>query len=293
MSIEIRRVLAATDFSPAGQRAVGLAAEWARKEHARLRIVHVTPPEGWLSRAWGVESSATAAIQKHATNLLKQLADSIDPDRTIELSTGVLSGAASRSIASAVHDYRADLLFVGARGEHGDNGERTLGGTAMKLLATAQSALFLVRGTSADPVASVVAAVDLSPRSRGVLQWADLAAADRHLHAYHAYDVPFAGRLQAYGLVASAVDAYAEQARSQHTADLAALLASIGRTAATSLVVERGDAAVELLRYVESVEPALVVLGKHATESRSAATNTVGDVSRFIAGTVSVDVLVV
>jgi nucleotide-binding universal stress UspA family protein len=293
MPIKLERVLAATDFSPAGQRAVHVAAEWAQRAQAQLRVVHVTPPQSWLSRAWGLESSVVDAIQKHAANALKQLADSVDGGRTLELSTGVLSGTASRCIAGAVRDYRADLLVLGARGERDIDGERTLGGTAAKLLSTAESPLLLVRRTVEDPVTSVVAAVDLSARSRLVLEWADFAAGARQLHACHVYDVPFAGRLKAYGLVPSAIDAYGEQARAQHGAELAALLTSIGRTAATSHVVERGDAAVELRRFIGSVRPSLVVVGKHATGARASPESSVGNVCRFIAASVSADVLVV
>jgi nucleotide-binding universal stress UspA family protein len=293
MAIRVQRVLAATDFSAAGQRAVQVAAEWARHAHAQLRIVHVTPPEVWVSRAWGLETSVAKTIQRHATNALKQVAENVDPARTIELSTGVLSGAAARSIADAVRDYRADLLVIGARGERDADGERALGGTAGKLLSTAETPLLLVRRTREDLVASVVAAVDLSPHSQTVLEWADFAAAGRHLHAYHVYDVPFAARLGAYGLSASAIDAYGELERSQHLADLAAVVASIARSGATSHAVERGDPAVQLRRYVESVRASLVVLGKHAKGVRTSPASSIGNVCRFTASSVSADVLVV
>jgi nucleotide-binding universal stress UspA family protein len=289
MAIRIERVLAATDFSEAGQRAVQVAAEWARQARAQLRIVHVTPPEGWVRRAWGLERSVTKTIRQHATNALKQVAESVDPARTIELSTGVLSGAAARSIAGAVRDYRADLLVIGARGERAANGERTIGGTAEKLLSTAAAPSLLVRRTREDPVASVVAALDLSPHSHTVLEWADFAAAGRHLHAYHVYDVPFAVRLEAYGLSASAIDAYGEQARSQHVAELAAVVAASARSGPTSQVVERGDPAVQLRRYIESVRPSLLVLGRHAKGVRSSPSS---DVWRVATSSMSPDVLV-
>ena len=293
MPIIIERVLVATDFSGAGQRAAQVAAEWARQAHAQLRIVHVTPPKSWLSGAWGLKSPAVDTIQRHATDALKQAADSLDPERTIELSTGVLSGAAARSIALAARDFRADLLVVGARGERDADGERVLGGTSAKLLATAKTPLLLVRRTRRDPVAGVVAALDLSPRSRTVLEWADFAAAERHLHAYHVYDVPFAARLEAYGLSPSAVDVYSAQAYSKSDADLAALVASIARTGVTSRVVERGEPAVLLRRHIESFRPSLVVLGRHVGGKRSSPPSRVGSVSRFIASSVSADVLVV
>jgi nucleotide-binding universal stress UspA family protein len=293
MPSTIERVFVATDFSPAGQRAVDVAAEWARQAHAQLRIVHVTPPKGWLGGAWGLKPSVADAIQLHATNALKQAAERADPPRTLELSTGILSGAAARSIAQAARDYRADLLVVGARGERDAEGERVLGGTSSKLLAAAQTPLLLVRRTRKDPVAGVVAALDLSARSQAVLEWADFAAAERHLYAYHVYDVPFAARLEAYGLSRSAIDVYSAQADSKCDADLAALVTSIGRTGITTRMVERGEPAVLVRRYIESVRPSLVVLGKHVRRARASPVSSVGSVCHFISRSVAADVLVV
>ena len=293
MPITIERVLVATDFSKAGQRAVDVAAEWARQTHAQLRIVHVTPTKGWLSSAWGITSSVAEVIQSHAASALKQVAESADPSRPLELSTGVLSGPAARSIVRAAREYHADLLVVGARGERDADGEPVLGGTSAKLLETAETPLLLVRQARKDPVAGVVAAVDLSPHSRAVLEWADFASAERHLFVYHVYDVPFAARLEAYGLSPAAIDVYSAQARSQCEADLTALVTSIGRGGVTSTAVDRGDPAFLLRQYIGSVRPSLVVLGKHVRRKRSSPRSSVASVCRFIAGSVSSDVLVV
>jgi nucleotide-binding universal stress UspA family protein len=290
MSIKIERVLVATDFSKAGQRAVEVAAEWAKLAHAKLRIVHVVPPKRWLRDAWGLRSSAADDIARHATNALKQTADTVDPARSLEVSTGVLAGTAAQSIRLAASDYRADLLVTGARGERDDHGARVLGGTSSKLLAAVEMPLLLVRRTRDDPVSSVVAAVDLSSRSRAVLEWADFAAGGRPVSAYHVYDVAFTARLEAYGLPPGAVDAYRDQARMQSETQLAALVAPIARRGATTQVVEHGEAAVLLGRYIESIRPSLVVVGKHVRRPRSPSG---GSVCRFIASSVSADVLVV
>ena len=290
MPISIERVLVATDFSRAGQRAVEVAAEWAKLARAQLRVVHVVPPRGWLREAWGLKSSAADVIAHHATNALRQTADKVDPERSLELSTGVLSGTAAQSIRLAASGYRADLLVTGARGERDEAGTRVLGGTSSKLLAAVAMPLLLVRRTREDPVSSVVAAVDLSARSRAVLEWADFAAAERPLTAYHVYDVPFTARLEAYGLPPSAVDAYRDQARAQREAELAALVAPVARAGATTQVVEHGEAAVLLGRYIESIRPSLVVIGKHVRRPRSPSG---GSVCRFVASSVSADVLVV
>jgi nucleotide-binding universal stress UspA family protein len=276
-----------------GRRAVDVAAEWARDADAQLRIVHVTPPKGWLSGAWGLKPAVVDTIQERAANALKQAAEHADPERGIELSTGVLTGPAARTIVRAAGDYRANLLVVGARGERDADREPGLGGTSAKLLESAKTPLLLVRGTRRDPVAGVVAALDLSPRSHGVLEWADRAAGDRHLYVYHAYEVPFAARLETYGLSPSAIDVYSGQAQAQSDADVAAVVTSIGRAAITSRVVERGEPPGLLRRYIESIGPSLVVLGKHVRRRRPSSASKVGNVCRFIASSVPADVLIV
>jgi nucleotide-binding universal stress UspA family protein len=185
------------------------------------------------------------------------------------------------------------LLVVGARGERDATGEQILGGTSTKLLATARVPLLLIRRRRKDARSGVVAALDLSPRSRFVLEWADFAAAEQHLYAYHVYDMPFAARLEAYGLAASAIDVYSKQAHAQREANLSALVASIGRPGVTAYAVERGDPGVLVGRYVESIRPSLVVVGKHVKVKRSSPASSVGSVCRYVANSVAADVLVV
>jgi nucleotide-binding universal stress UspA family protein len=293
MPITIKRVLVATDFSRAGQRAVDEAAKWAREAGAQLRIIHVTPPKGWLSAAWNLKSSIADKIQHHAANALGQAAAVADPTRALELSTGVFSGPAARSILRAARDYGADVLVVGARGERDENGEAGLGGTSAKLLERAECPLLLVRRPRKDPAAGVVAALDLSRRSKTVLEWAALAAATSHLHAYHVYDVPFAARLESYGLSRASIDVYSEQERRRCEADLAALVATVAGGRVTSRVLERGDSVALLRRYIESVRPSLVVLGKHVGGKRPVRADGVGSVGRFTAASISSNVLVV
>jgi len=52
MVMNVERVLVATDFSLAGDRAVQAAADWARREKAALRIVHVAPSARRLAGLW-------------------------------------------------------------------------------------------------------------------------------------------------------------------------------------------------------------------------------------------------
>ena len=293
MSIKLERVFVATDFSRAGERAVEEAAEWARTAGAQLRIVHVTPPKGWLSVAWHLKRSIADRIQDHAASALKQAAERADPTRALELSTGVLSGPAAQSIVQAARDYHADLVVVGARGERDENGEPALGGTSGKLLETAETPLLLVRRPRGNKAAGVVAALDLSPHSKLVLEWATFAAPTSHLHAYHVYEVPFAERLEAYGLSPASIDVYSEQERARREADVAELVATVARTSVTSRAVERGEPLALLRRYIETIRPSLVVLGRRSPGQRGSRMRGIGSVSRFIASSVPADVLLV
>jgi nucleotide-binding universal stress UspA family protein len=105
--------------------------------------------------------------------------------------------------------------------------------------------------------------------------------------------MPFAPRLEAYGLAASAIDVYSTRAQAQGETELADLLASIARPGITTYAVERGDPGSLIGRYVESVRPSLVVIGKHVKATRAAPASSVGNVCRHVASSVATDVLVV
>ena len=114
--MNIQRVLVATDFSPAGQRAVQAAADWARREKAALRVVHVAPSARRLAGLWRSSMRNVHAVHRQAADALRRVAEAIDPDRQLDLSTGLITGSAARQIARAAVEYRANMLVVGARG---------------------------------------------------------------------------------------------------------------------------------------------------------------------------------
>ena len=64
--MKVERVLVATDFSAAGQRAVQTAADWARREKAALRIVHVAPSARRLAGLWRTSTRDMHAVHRQA-----------------------------------------------------------------------------------------------------------------------------------------------------------------------------------------------------------------------------------
>lgn len=290
----VKRILVGTDFSPAGDRAVRAAAAWARSKGAALRVMHVVPPKRWLVGLWQTDLSTVSAIHRHAGAALRKLTETLDPARQLEISTGVVSGAASVELARAARDFEADLFVVGTRGEHEvRSSQPSLGGTSLKLLATSPSPLLLVRTESAEAPASVLAAVDLSPLSHDVLA-AGLGSltSNGRLSVFHAYEAPFAARLNAYGLAASAIDFYTEGEQQKRQREIESLITSLAAGTNAQLIVERGDPIDLLLQHIGALEPDLVVVGKHTRRGRRPASWS-GSVSRHMAFFAPTNVLIV
>lgn len=292
----LRKLLVGTDFSPPANRAVHAAAAWARREKAALRIVHVAPPRRWLAGAWGTRRAVVDAVHRHASEALRKLADAVDPARELEISTGLLVGAASAALRHAAEDFHPDVLVAGARGEHASGArEVSLGATALKLLATSPVPLMLVRrGANAAP-ASVLAAVDLSVHSAEVLAWAARCVApDGRLYAFHAWEAPFASRLEAYGLARDAIGIYGQDEQRRRETELATFTAQAGERLTQSLVAQ-GDPVARLFERLQDLEPELLVVGRHDPRRRRRRRSEpyTGSVSRHAALFAPCDVLIV
>jgi nucleotide-binding universal stress UspA family protein len=279
----MERILVGTDFSVASARAVQVAAAWARRTAAALRVVHVVPPKRSLIGLWAVDLTTVSAVHHRAGAALKRLAEGLDPARQIEISTGLVAGAASMQIARAARDFRADLLVMGARGEQ-EVGlrELTLGGTAIKLLSTTSVPLLLVRTAAAEAPAWVLAAVDFSPVSKSVLTWARRCiVANGRIDVFHAYEAPFAARLDAYGISRESIDLYSDEEQKQRERELDSLIAATGGDVTVRPIVERGVSFARLIERIRQLDPDLVVVGKHASRRRPA--DWAGSVSRHTA----------
>lgn len=291
----MKRLLVGTDFSPAATNAVRRAAAWAAREHAALRIVHVLPPRRWLTGLWGADREALSSLHRNASAALKQLCESIDPMRAMDLSTGLNTGAASATLVKACEDYRADAVVIGASGEHaGASAAASLGGTARKLLSATPAPLLLSRNDPDEPAMNILAAVDLSPLSARVLDWAHRSAASRsHIDVMHVFETPFSARLDSYGVSRSAVDLYARDEKTRREQQLSALVAKHCAGRKVRQFVERGDATSRLSGRISRSSPDLIVLGSHRPGRRGQAPEHHGSVCEYVCTHFPTDVLVV
>jgi len=255
----MRKILVATDFSPAADRAVQVAARLARQANAALRVVHVVPPRRRLATLWHVDLATALTAHRRAAVALRRVADSIVPSSRLEVSTGLVSGAASVQIARAVREYGADLLVIGAAGEHVRRLRQfPAGGTASKLIDRASVPLLLVRTIDAAE-GLVLAAVDLSPASGDVVAWARaVAAEDERVTVLHVHEAPDPARLEAYGIATDTIGVADEEEQRRRSRELDSLISSAG----VRRIVGHGDPIDRIFDFIEESKPTLVVLGR-------------------------------
>ena len=274
--MKLEHILVATDFSEAGKYALAEAASWARRYRSSLHVVHVVPPKRWFSGIFGASDSMHEAACELAAQSLKRLTDSIDTAQIREISTGVMEGAAARTIIRAARELSADLLVIGARGEHLHTADRMgLGGTAAKVVHTPPVPTLLVRREFVSMAPVVLAPVDLTPISSSVLQWAFRCSHDGEMQALHVYEVPFSGRLRTYGIAESAIEVYSTNEHARRTGVLAELIAEANPPSTIRIrqAIERVDSSETLLEHIRDFTGTVLVLGKHVRETDRVAPN--------------------
>lgn len=289
------RILVGTDFSAAAESAVDRAVALAARFEAQLRVVHAVPPPGFAERMFPARREWGDEIAVRAATVLKERAARITDER-IEVSTGLVTGWASAAISRAAGEFGADMIVVGARGESpGSPRSAGLGGTAYKLLRRARRPLLLVRRPGMALPHRVLAALDLGGSAEHVAAWAQKIAADADgsgLVALHVFEVPYAERLDAYGVSRKALDVYAGGELAERQTALRELLERVGVEARGGALVMRGNAVKTISAQLRKLEIDTLVIGKHTRRKRDAAAP-YGSVCRRLAHFAPVDVLVV
>jgi nucleotide-binding universal stress UspA family protein len=143
-----RRILCATDFSPASTAAVAKAIELSRANRAPLTVAHVMTPvvpvagEGYIlpDTYAKIEASARADAEKRLGRLVARAKQA-----GVRAQSLLLSGVPHSEIVRAARARRADLLVMGTHGRTG-LARFFLGSVAARVLATATCPVLTIRG---------------------------------------------------------------------------------------------------------------------------------------------------
>ena len=288
-----QRLLVATDFSPAARLAGQRAAWIAGQNRGQLRLQHVmsnslmddlrawlAPGQPWQDR---VHQQAAATLKAQAGDLKNAHSEAL-------IETHLADGPPVQTITAAAHDWPADLLVVGARGDNPLH-HLLIGTTAERLLSKADRPMLVVRSEPMGDYQRVLVPMDFSPWSETAIPLARAVAPGAHLVLMHSFSIPFEEKLRFAGVDDNTLGHYRERARQDASDHLNALVDRHSlQPQEFTLSLTEGDAPAHILRVATERECDLIVIGKHGRQA--AEELLLGSVTRHVLAEAPCDVLV-
>jgi nucleotide-binding universal stress UspA family protein len=145
---EIRRILHATDFSPASERAFEEAIDLAKQNDAELLLVHVIEPVRYVA---GEEFGGPELYVKleeitdqNAQASMKKLIEKVE-NLKVKAKSLLVKGVAHEQIVNAAESTKADMIVIGTHGRTGFS-KLFMGSVAGRVISTALCPVLTVRG---------------------------------------------------------------------------------------------------------------------------------------------------
>lgn len=251
--MNLRSLLAITDFSSCGLHALQRAAQLCVQHGAALQIVGLVPAGGEAPR------DAFLRLSQHALQLRAR--HDIEAQA---VSAGVLTFEdASRAAASA------DLVVWGAAERRG---VRAWLGThpVLRMLRTVRRPVIVVRQAADGPYRKLMVAVDFSGTSAAQVDLGLAVQPQSQLELFHAVSTANEGKLRYAEVSDSAIRAYREECRAHARQRMLTLADSYDtRRNRLSTSIGRGDPARQILVHQQHIAADLIVVGRHPASALS------------------------
>lgn len=289
----IANIVAATDYSPAAERAVQRAALIAMQLNAKLHLLHVVHP---LSLYPGLELEPDAlmrheqSLQEASGNRLDALSDMLHDHFGLQPHTATRIGRAHSEISTYAQSVSAGLVVCGARGES-TLLDLVLGSTASRLLRIADCPVLAVKNKGIAPYRQALVAVDFSPSSADVFDMALAIAHGAGVEALHVYDTTLEEQMRQAGLDEATIMDFRTRATAEMERRLDALVAGQSGDGAVTRHHMAGYPAAAICERIAALPADLVVLGRYGRSGMQELL--LGSVSKDVAGAADCDVLVV
>jgi nucleotide-binding universal stress UspA family protein len=109
-----RKILVATDFSPASKEALRYASALARQWNAKLLIVHVEEPPVVMNEHWVMPDNF------YPNPEIRRMLEAVAPtDHDVDHEHRLVLGIAAEEIPKLAEDEHADLIVIGTHGRTG------------------------------------------------------------------------------------------------------------------------------------------------------------------------------
>lgn len=290
----VKIILAATDFSRSAAVAVRRAAQLAGTAGARLELMHVLPSEP-IPTSWtavrGVLGFDRARASDDAMGRLRRAAERIRGELALPAELHLAQGRAHTEIAARAAAIEADLVAVGAHGEHFVL-DVFIGTTAQRVQRLSPIPVLVVRQAPFYRYEQVLIATDFSPASAVAARAALRFFPDATFHALHVFEAPLEGRLGYAGVDDAAIEDYRRQMGDQALQELGAFVREAGLEGrAASVRVRHGYPPTRIKERAAELDADLIVLG---TQGKSwLEIGFLGSVSEHVAAESFSDVLLV
>jgi nucleotide-binding universal stress UspA family protein len=284
----INRIVVATDFSAAAERAVRRAALMAKQLGAELHLLHVVHPLDLYPGAQRARQLRYFGqiLQEASNNRLATLASALNQDFAIPVMAATRIGRVHTQIADYAKANAVGLVVAGARGEN-TLLNLLLGSTVSRLLRVADCPVLIARNDEVDNYRQVIAAVDFSGGSAKVPALARTAAPGARIEVLHIFNQVQEARMYE-GLDDTRLDQYCEQALAEAGAQLDKILAEQGDDRMVGQVLT-GYPPAEICTRAAALSADLIVLGRFGASGLEEWL--LGGVSKDVAHVADCDVL--
>ena len=259
VSVSVRKILFATDFSLAAQKAASYARSVARRYGSKVELAHVLDPATLETYEEAIAGVQTVDRRKVVKELLHTMANDFQASGVESVVQSLEGHNAAKHLLELARADDVDLIVAGTEAKSGLE-RLVLGSTAEEILRAAECPVLTVGPMV--PLADdapfhpqrILYATDLAPDSAKSAIYALSFAQDHSAHLYlcHVVDDPLASP---------------EQRRMQFDAFQAKLRHLIPDSTydwcSPQCVVAEGEATEEILKLAEGVNADLIVVGAH------------------------------
>lgn len=291
--------LAATDFSRRAEAALRRAAALARLHNASLEILHVVPhtlvgdtwallADYWRSRLTSADADRARAL---AADRLGETAAALAAETGLPVARHLAEGQPAQSIAARAAALGAELLVVGAHGEHGLR-ELFAGSTMQKLLHLAGCPVLVIRQWPVAPYDEVLLPTDFSAPALEAARVARRLFPGVRPCLFHAYELPYESLMRYAAVAEETIEAQRRDAGNRLREALAGFAHSAGFAPdGARLRIAHGYPPVRLLEAAQDLNADLIVIATHGRSGLAGAL--LGSVALRVALEARCDVLFV
>ena len=292
-NMKIRHIIAATDFSHTAEAASRRAALLAKDCDATLQIVHALyelPFADTWRKLVEAEGITADSVRAHATAQLNECADSLEKRTAVHPTIQVIDGKPAQAVAAWALQHAADLIVVGAHGEH-LLFDLFVGSTALKLLRLSVLPVLLVKQNPPFDYERVVIATDFSPAARAAADRVAAMLPAAELHLFHAYEAPFERQMAYAGSDDETIDHYRRLGEAEAKRKMEAFVAILAAPGRYRYKVRHGYAPALISQFVAEMGADLLVSGSH--RQSEVAASLLGSVAAHLVNESRTDLLLV